>query len=72
MPSLSHSSVSDCQSLHHVAELLKLDLSVMILVDFFNELTQDVVLVLYSEGALNLIWRNRAAAVFVEEAEGRL
>jgi len=44
----------------------------MIFVNFFHELAQDIVLVLYSEGALYLIWRNRAVSVFVEEAEGRL
>ena len=33
---LFHSSVSDCQSLHHVAKLFKLDLSVIVFIDFFQ------------------------------------
>ena len=64
-------SVSDSESLHHVAELFKLDLSVVVLVDLFKQLAQDIVLVLNAQGFLQLVLGDRSAAVFVKQTESR-
>ena len=55
-----------------MTKLFKLDLSVVVFVDFFQELGKYLVLVLDSEGALDLIRRDRAASVFIEQAESCL
>lgn len=59
--------------LHHVAEFLELDLPVAVLVDLLQQLAQGVVLVVFdAERALDLVRRDGARAVLVEEAEGGL
>ena len=69
-PVLFHSSVSDCHSLHHVAELLKLDLTVVVLVDLVEQLAENlVVLIADSQRFLDLRVRNRAAPILVEQTE---
>lgn len=40
---LPHSSVSVRQSLHHVAELLKLDLAIVVLINLFEQLGQNLI-----------------------------
>ena len=57
----------DCQSLHHVAELIKLDLPVVVVIDLFEELAQCFVkLIFYSQGLLQFILRNCSASILVK------
>ena len=59
--------------MHHVAKLVKLDLSVVVFVNLVEQFAQDlVVLVADAERALYFVVRDRAATVLVEQAEGSL
>ena len=55
------------QLLHHVAELIKLDHSVVVVIDLFEELAQCFVkLIFYSQGLLQFILRNSSASILVK------
>jgi len=57
----------DCQSLHHVAELIKLYLPVVVVINLFEEFAQCFVkLIFYSQGLLQLILRNCTASILVK------
>lgn len=56
-----------------MAKLFKLDLPIVVFVNLFEELGQElVVLITYSKCALKLVLRDRATSIFVEQAESGL